>query len=179
MLGYVLGQRSPTCLEVFFFFDVTCLRNDRKCSDTCTCNSPWPFWVPSPHKMREIEKRKRERQKGRKGKYNGDAIREFRKTKKKNDPSVIVFPLAEIVLELISICNWNCFLTDMFFFDFFRVGLWPRWYSAQIRNTWKCRDELYDEEKKELRQYWFNLHFKNAGERSTWVWLLPSKCKRP
>ena len=49
-----------------------------------------------PDKMREIEKRKRERQKGRKGKYNGDAIREFTKTKKKNDPSVIVFHLQKL-----------------------------------------------------------------------------------
>ena len=45
-------------------FYVTCHRNARKCSDTCTCNLPRSFRVPPTQELRKREKERKEKNKG-------------------------------------------------------------------------------------------------------------------
>ena len=41
-------------------------------------------------------------------------------------------------------------------------------YAAQIRNKLELQNELYDEWKMALRQYWFSLYFKKVGGQKQW-----------
>ena len=178
MLGYVLGQKEPNMFGSFFFFNVTCLRNDRKCSDTCTCNSPWPFECHPRQDERDRKKKERKTERE-KGKVQWRCYSRIQKTKKKNDPSVIVFHLQKLCWSYLVSVTEIVFLQICFFFLIFFVSVVAEMVLRTDPKHMEMQDELYDERRRNFVSIGSICTSRMLVGSSTWVWLLPSKCKRP